>query len=79
MKSGAFQLKFSPKLALIFAIVACNLSFTNPSAMAFAPYPDSPTKVSVTPGNHSVDITWAAPADNGGFRIIGYIVRNQAG
>ena len=78
MKSGAFQLKFSPKLALIFAIVACNLSFTNPSAMAFASYPDSPTNVSVTAGNHSVDITWAAPADNGGFPIIGYIVRNQA-
>jgi hypothetical protein len=65
------------KRALILAIVAGNFSFTEPSAMAA--YPDTPSNISVTAGDRYVDITWEAPFDNGGYPIIGYIVRTQGG
>ncbi len=48
--------------------------FSDPVFIAFTDPPDAPTALRATAGSESTDLSWTAPADDGGSSITGYKV-----
>jgi titin len=70
--------------AYTFTVAATNASGTGTdstasSAVTPRTVPGAPTGVNGTPGNTTVDLTWTAPASNGGSAITGYTVTPSIG
>ncbi len=59
------------KLLIPFIASMLLVAFAVPVAAAV---PDAPTALTLTPGVDSIDVSWTAPANDGGAAITGYIV-----
>ena len=64
--------------AVMALVLSAGFTALSPAAFADASYPDSPTSVSVVPGNATLSVSWSAPADNGSA-ITGYSVTADDG
>ncbi len=64
--------------AVMALVLSAGFTALSPAAFADASYPDSPTSVSVVPGNATLSVSWSAPADNGSA-ITGYYVTADDG
>jgi hypothetical protein len=70
--------------AYTFTVTATNTAGTSPASAASAPVtpaaaPTAPTAVTATAGDGSVQVSWAAPASNGGAPITSYTVTASPG
>ena len=68
--------------AYTFTVVATNSAGNSPSSAASATVapattPDAPTSVAATAGVRSANVSWTAPANNGGASITGYTVTSS--
>ncbi len=70
-------IRFYSTIAVVALLSACGGSDNDDSASAT--FPDSPTLVSVTPGDASANIVFTAPASDGGAAITGYEASCVAG
>ena len=71
--------------AYTFQVAAITAAGTGPQSSAsnsVTPNPTAPglpTILTATPGNASVSLTWAPPADNGGSAVTGYLITPTSG
>lgn len=69
----------TPGTSYKFTMYALNVIGTSPAATqttaTIATTPGTPTGLSATPGHGQVDLSWAAPSDNGGAAVTSYTVQ----